>query len=81
MHMIQVLPMAAKTYTTAEAAAMIGISRQALYTWITDGKIDAPKPIELGKRSMRLWTKANIEKGRKFKGTLKSGPRSKKKKR
>ena len=78
--MIQILPMAAKTYTTAEAAAMIGISRQTLYAWMETREIDPPTPIQLGKRSMRLWTKADIERARKLKGTLRSGPSLKKKK-
>lgn len=72
--------MNAKTYTTAEVAAKVGVSRQTLYSWIEGGKIKAPKPIKLGQRSMRLWTDADIEKARRFKGTLKPGPRSKKKK-
>jgi excisionase family DNA binding protein len=54
--------METKTYTTDEAAKKIGISRQTLYTWIAVGKVEAPKPIKLGKRSMRLWTKADIAK-------------------
>lgn len=69
--------MDAKTYTTAEVAAKVGVSRQTLYSWIEDGKINAPKPIKLGQRSMRLWTKAHIEQARKFKGTLKRGPKAK----
>jgi excisionase family DNA binding protein len=68
----------AKTYTTAEAAANIGVSRQTLYSWIEGGKINAPKPIKLGQRSMRLWTKTDIERVRKFKGKLKRGPKPKK---
>jgi len=67
-----------KTYTTSEAAERIGVSRQALYLWIGSGKIEAPKQVELGKRSMRFWTKADIEKARRFKGTLKPGPKRKK---
>jgi excisionase family DNA binding protein len=72
----------AKTYTTAQAATLLKISRQTLYTWIDDGRIAAPKPIAVGERSFRLWTAADIERVRKFKGTLKPGPqaRSKKKK-
>jgi excisionase family DNA binding protein len=68
----------AKTYTTAEAAANIGVSRQTLYSWIDGGKINAPKPIKLGQRSMRLWTKTDIKRVRKFKGKLKRGPKPKK---
>jgi excisionase family DNA binding protein len=68
----------AKTYTTAEVAEKVGVSRQTLYSWIDGGKINAPKPIKLGQRSMRLWTKTDIERVRKFKGKLKRGPRPKK---
>jgi len=69
-----------KAYTTTEVAAKVGVSRQTLYTWIESGRIDAPKPIRLGNRSMRLWTKADIERVGKFKGTLPMGrPRKKKK--
>jgi len=31
--------------------------------------------------ALRLWSKADIQKARKFKGTLKPGPRAKKKER
>ena len=71
--------MSLKTYTTGEAAKQIGVSRQTLHTWIATGKISAPKPIERGKMPIRLWTKADIEKTRKFKGTLRPGRRAKKK--
>jgi len=72
--------MESKTYTTSEVAAKIGVSRQTLYTWIEDGNVVAPKPIAVGKGSIRLWTLADIEQVRKFKGTLKPGPKSNKKK-
>ena len=62
-----------RSYTTAQAAAMIGVSRQALYTWIAEGKIDAPKTTTLGQRTMRFWTKAQIVAAKKFKGTQKRG--------
>jgi excisionase family DNA binding protein len=68
-----------KIHTTAEAAAAIGVSRQTLYSWIEGGKVSAPKLIVTGKKSIRLWTKADIERVRRFKGTLKRGPSSKKK--
>jgi predicted DNA-binding transcriptional regulator AlpA len=66
-----------KTYTTVEAAAEIGVTRQTLYLWINARMVAAPKPIVLGNRSMRLWTKSDIERVRKFKGTLKSGAKPK----
>ena len=69
-----------KNYTTTEAAAKIGVSRQTLHSWIAGGKVVAPKPLAVGKNSIRLWTKTDIDEARKFKGTLKPGPQSKKKK-
>jgi excisionase family DNA binding protein len=78
---VKVLPMMdARTYTTAEAAEQIGVSRQTLFTWIAKKQITAPKPVRMGQRSIRFWTKEDIELARKFKGTLKAAPRSKKKK-
>jgi excisionase family DNA binding protein len=74
------LRMESKTYTTAQAAAMIGISRQALYTWMAERRINAPKTTQLGGRSMRFWTKAQIDAAKKVKGTQKRGRVSKKKK-
>jgi predicted DNA-binding transcriptional regulator AlpA len=68
-----------KIHTTAEAAAAIGVSRQTLYSWIDGGKVIAPKLIVTGQKSIRLWTKADIERVKRFKGTLKPGPKSKKK--
>jgi excisionase family DNA binding protein len=72
----------AKTYTTAQVAAKLKISRQTLYSWIEGGHIVAPEPIAVGQRAFRFWTGVHIELARKFKGTLKRGPqttRSKKK--
>jgi excisionase family DNA binding protein len=76
----RLLPMDAKTYTTAEAAAKIGVSRQTLHAWIESGQVAAPKSIAVGKNSVRFWTQAHIDEARKFKGTLKPGPRPTKKK-
>jgi excisionase family DNA binding protein len=62
-----------KTYTTPEAAKQVGVSRQTLQAWIAADAIDAPELIKVGRISARLWTKADIERARKFKGTLKPG--------
>ena len=71
--------MAAKTYSTGEVAHQIGISRQTLQAWIAAGRIKAPESIEVGRATVRLWTKADIERVRKFKGTLKPGRKAKEK--
>lgn len=69
----------AKRYTTAEVAKLLKISRQTLHTWIEGGRIEAPKPIVVGQRAFRQWTVADVARARKFKGTLKPGPKRSKK--
>jgi len=67
-----------KTYTMAQAAKLLGISRQTLYSWIEAGHVKAPKPTPVGEKSFRLWTATDIERAQKFKGKLKRGPEPKK---
>jgi excisionase family DNA binding protein len=69
--------MSAKTYTTRQAARQIGVSRQTLQAWIAAGEINAPEAIGVGKAMLRLWSVADIEKAKKFKGTLRRGPKRK----
>jgi excisionase family DNA binding protein len=69
-----------RTYSAGEVAAAIGVSRQTLQMWIADGHIVAPDPVKVGGMVVRHWTKADIERARKFKGTLKSGRKRKLKK-
>jgi excisionase family DNA binding protein len=71
--------MKSRTYTTYEAAARIGVSRQTVYMWIRRGEIVAPELIRVGKSFIRVWTLADIEQAKKFKGTLKTGPKPKNK--
>jgi excisionase family DNA binding protein len=59
--------MTPKTFSTGEAAEQIGVSRQTLQTWLAAGKIEGPKPIEVGGMTVRLWTTADIARARKFK--------------
>jgi excisionase family DNA binding protein len=49
--------MADKFYTTGQAAAAIGVSRQTLQTWIADGKVDAPKIIG----NTRVWSQSQVD--------------------
>lgn len=66
-----------KYFTTAQAAARIGVSRQTLYTWIASGLVTAPKAIPVGGASIRLWTQADINLAARAKGKLKRGPKTK----
>ncbi|MGC2107206.1 MAG: helix-turn-helix domain-containing protein [Candidatus Acidiferrum sp.] len=67
-----------KMYSTREAAKLIGISHQTLYDWIAGGHIAAPKPIGIGKATIRLWTRKDIDEARQFKGTLEPGRKKQK---
>jgi excisionase family DNA binding protein len=59
--------MAPKTFSTGEAAKQLGVSRQTLQTWLAAGKVEGPKPIEVGGMTVRLWTSADIARAKKFK--------------
>jgi DNA-binding transcriptional MerR regulator len=63
--------MKAKLFSTSEAAAKIGVSRQTLYTWIDVGLVQAPEPLRDG---VRLWTASQIAAAAKAKGKLRRGP-------
>lgn len=66
-----------RSYSTGDAAKKIGVSRQTLQAWIDSENIPMPKLEKVGRISIRLWTEADIERARKFKGTLKRGPKPK----
>jgi excisionase family DNA binding protein len=70
--------MSPKLRTTEEAAKAIGISRATLQAWIKAGTIQPPAPTLEGAVAKRLWNKVDIEKARKFKGTLRPGPKRRK---
>jgi hypothetical protein len=67
----------ARTCSTTDAATKIGVSRQTLQAWIDNKCIPTPKLEKMGRMTIRLWTNADIEKARKFKGTLKPGRKAK----
>ena len=66
-----------KACTTREAAKKVGVSSQTLHTWVETGRIVEPKSVVVGKSFIRIWTKADIERAKKFKGTLRRGPKPK----
>jgi excisionase family DNA binding protein len=48
------------TYTTAEAAKLVGIHVATLQRWIAQRKIRAPKPVLIGAVGYRLWSDEDI---------------------
>jgi excisionase family DNA binding protein len=59
--------MRSKTYTTAEAAKAVGISRQTIQTWIKNGWVKPPKMRLLNRVGGRLWTQSDLERLRRVK--------------
>ena len=63
-HMERVVSIYKKTlnvptlYTTAEAAKLVGISRQTLQMWIVTGRIKAPELLRPFR--LRLWTEEDV---------------------
>ena len=53
--------MSPKLYTTSEAAAAIGITRQTLQNWIAAKKIRPPKATVLGNVTVRMWTAKDVK--------------------
>lgn len=56
--MILVVAMSPKIYTTGQAAAAAGISRQTLYTWIAEGKVKLPTT-KIGNTG--IWNQSQVD--------------------
>ena len=72
LHTVQA---ATSTYTTEEAAAKIGVSRQTLQSWIAAKKITPPEPTKVGELIVRLWTQSDVEGARQALKPNRPGPR------
>jgi hypothetical protein len=66
-----------KTYSTPQAAKLIGVSLITLHRWLAAKKIK-PYGIELGDgRRLWRWNDRDITEGRKLKGLQRQGPGTK----
>ena len=70
--------MARKRYATKEIFKLTGVKRTTLQHWIKTGKIRPPALEVVGGKAARLWTAAQVKQLRELKGTLKPGPKKKK---
>jgi predicted DNA-binding transcriptional regulator AlpA len=50
-----------KTYSTREAARMLGLHPTTLADYIVRGKVPAPAVLKVGTASLHAWTEAEIE--------------------
>ena len=60
-------------YSSRQAAKKLGLPPQTLSTYITVGKIPAPKSVTAGGITVYLWTDADIERVRKLLPKIKNG--------
>lgn len=67
-------------YSTAQAAKIVGVSKNTLLRWMYTGILDEPQRSEVGGIVWRVWSKEDIERARHIKGTMRPGPKSKRKK-
>jgi hypothetical protein len=65
-----------KYYTTKQVATSIGVGYQTLLRWLYAKHLAEPERIKLGGASVRLWTKADLQRARKQKKDGSAGRRS-----
>jgi hypothetical protein len=56
-----------KRYSTQEVAKTIGVGYQTLLRWLYSKKLAEPERLSYNGQSLRLWTKADIARARKYK--------------
>jgi predicted site-specific integrase-resolvase len=54
-------------YSTVQAAKVLKIGYATLHRWIASGRFKPPKLRKVGGLSVRLWTRADIRRARKYK--------------
>lgn len=59
--------MKAKTYSTAEVAAVCEVDKSTLLRWLYLGKLREPGREMVGHVEARIWTAADLERARAFK--------------
>jgi len=64
-----------KTYSTKQAAKMIGVSYVTVRRWLSDGQIRPSQGTPYDGRTLWRWTLADVERARRFKATQKPGPK------
>jgi excisionase family DNA binding protein len=60
-------------FSTRQAAKMLGIGSSTLSRYIVDGKVPAPKTVQLGGLTVHQWTEREIERVRKLLPKIEDG--------
>jgi excisionase family DNA binding protein len=53
-----------KSLSTSQAAKMLGVGIRTLSRYVAEGKVPAPKIIQVGGNTVHVWTENEIEKVR-----------------
>jgi hypothetical protein len=69
-----------KTYSTLEAARIVGVHKQTLLGWMYDGKVAEPRRDSVGGQVVRIWTGKDVEKAKAYKAENYCKGRGRKKK-
>jgi len=69
-----------KTYSTKQAAKLIGVHFVTLKRWLAARKIRPSIGTPMNGRTLWRFTDTDVDKFRRFKGTQKTGPKPKKRK-
>lgn len=68
-----------RTFSTQQAASLIGIHWVTLRRWLAAGKVQPSIAVPMEGRTLWRWTKTDVERARQFKATQKPGPKPRKK--
>jgi excisionase family DNA binding protein len=69
-----------KTYSTEEAAKLIGITRITLQRWISKKRITPSISVPMRGKTLWRWTPDDIRRAKLLRGTFKPGPAARSKK-
>jgi excisionase family DNA binding protein len=67
-----------KTYSTREAAKLLGIGMMTMNRYIAAGKISVPPVQNIGGNRFRAWTQQDVERVRKMLPKIKNGRKHRK---
>jgi hypothetical protein len=67
-----------RRYTTREVAKKIGVGQQTLLRWLYAKQLAEPERMIFGGQNLRLWTKDDLKRARKYKVEGAAERRSKK---
>jgi excisionase family DNA binding protein len=68
------------TFSTRQAAKLLGLNAGTLSRYISSGKIPAPKTVELGGLRVHAWSEADVKRVRKLLPKIKNGRKTRYKK-